>query len=107
MDRTRIARLSAALLFLLFAWIAYTQNQGQQPPQLTISKVKDDLYTSKVTAATSLRGYQRRRILVDDVRSRSRRHCREHKSVTNQPVKYAQHSPSCDHSGGKPSSSPR
>jgi len=44
MDRTHIARLSAGLLFLLFSWIAYTQNQGQQTPQLTISKVKDDLY---------------------------------------------------------------
>jgi len=26
------------------AWIAYTQNQSKQPPQLTMNQVKDDLY---------------------------------------------------------------
>src|SRR5260370_391270 len=47
MDRTHIARLSVTLLFLSFSWIAYTQNQGKQAPQLTINKVKDDLYNIK------------------------------------------------------------
>src|ERR1700736_4063704 len=103
MDRTRIARLSAGLLFMLFSWIAYTQNQGQQPPQLTISKVKDDLYNiegdgGNVAVLVTSEGV----ILVDD------KFDRDHdaivaniKSVTNQPVKYVlsthHHS---DHSGG-------
>src|ERR1700737_928837 len=103
MDRTRIARLSAGLLFLLFSWIAYTQNQGQQPPQLTINKVKDDLYNiegdgGNVAVLVTGEGV----ILVDA------KYDRDHdaivsniKSVTNQPVKYAltthHHA---DHSGG-------
>ena len=44
MSRTLIVRTSAGVLFLLASWAAYTQNQGKQPPQLTINKVKDDLY---------------------------------------------------------------
>src|SRR6267154_3765733 len=103
MDRTRIARLSAALLFLLFSWIAYTQNQGQQPPQLTINKVKDDLYNiegdgGNVAVLVTTEGV----ILVDD------KFDRDHdaimasiKSVTNQPVKYILSTHyHADHSGG-------
>jgi hypothetical protein len=44
MSRTLVVRISAGLLFLFAAWIAYTQNQNKQPPQLKINKVKDDLY---------------------------------------------------------------
>ena len=103
MDRTHIARLSVTLLFLLFSWIAYTQNQGQQPPQLTINKVKDDLYNiegdgGNVAVLVTSEGV----ILVDD------KFDRDHdaivaniKSVTNQPVKYVLSTHHhADHSGG-------
>jgi len=36
-------RLSSVTLCLAASWVAYTQNQGK-PPQLTMNKVKDDLY---------------------------------------------------------------
>jgi hypothetical protein len=39
-----MARISAGALLLAGCWIAYTQDQGQQPPALTLNKVKDDLY---------------------------------------------------------------
>ena len=42
MIRPLAARLAVAALFLLGAWIAYTQNPA--PAQLTINKIKDDLY---------------------------------------------------------------
>jgi cyclase len=103
MNRTRIARLCAGLLFLLFSWIAYTQNQGQQAPQLTINKVKDDLYNiegdgGNVAVLVTNEGV----ILVDD------KFDRDHdaivskiKSVTNQPVKYVLSTHHhADHSGG-------
>jgi len=103
MNRTRIARLSAGLLFLLFSWIAYTQNQGQQPPQLTINKVKDDLYNiegdgGNVAVLVTSEGV----ILVDD------KFDRDHdaivsqiKSVTDKPVKYVLSTHHhADHSGG-------
>src|SRR5580765_8189509 len=102
MNRTRIARLSAGLLFLLFCWIAYTQNQGQAP-QLTINKVKDDLYNiegdgGNVAVLVTSEGV----ILVDD------KFDRDHdaivaqiKSVTSQPVKYVLSTHHhADHSGG-------
>src|SRR5579863_9366287 len=44
MNRTFTIRLAAAVVFLAGAWVAYTQNQGKQPPTLTLNKVKDDLY---------------------------------------------------------------
>ena len=44
MSRTLIARFSAGALLLTGCWIAYTQDQGKQPPALTLNKVKDDLY---------------------------------------------------------------
>ncbi len=103
MDRTHIARLSVTLLFLLFSWIAYTQNQGKQAPQLTINKVKDDLYNiegdgGNVAVLVTSEGV----ILVDD------KFDRDHdaivaniKSVTNQPVKYVLSTHHhADHSGG-------
>ena len=103
MSRTRIARLFAGLLFVLFSWIAYTQNQGKQPPQLTINKVKDDLYNiegdgGNVAVLVTSEGV----ILVDD------KFDRDHdaivaniKSVTNQPVKYVLSTHHhADHSGG-------
>ena len=42
MSRTLVARFSAGALLLLGSWAAYTQNPA--PPQLTLNKVKDDLY---------------------------------------------------------------
>src|SRR5436189_6444324 len=103
MDRTPIARLSVTLLFLLFSWIAYTQNQGKQAPQLTINKVKDDLYNiegdgGNVAVLVTNEGV----VLVDD------KFDRDHdaivskiKSVTNQPVKYVLSTHHhADHSGG-------
>ena len=103
MDRTHISRLSVTLLFLLFSWIAYTQNQGKQAPQLTINKVKDDLYNiegdgGNVAVLVTSEGV----ILVDD------KFDRDHdaivaniKSVTNQPVKYVLSTHHhADHSGG-------
>ena len=41
MNRKIIARISAGVLFLLIAFVAYTQNQ---PGKLTLNKVKDNLY---------------------------------------------------------------
>jgi glyoxylase-like metal-dependent hydrolase (beta-lactamase superfamily II) len=101
-SRTSIARLSAAALFFLLAWIAYTQNAAA-PPQLTINKVKDDLYEiegdgGNVAVLVTKEGV----VLVDD------KYDQDHdailakvKSVTDQPVKFIltthHHG---DHSGG-------
>lgn len=103
MNRTHIARLSAGFLFLLCSWIAYTQNQGQQAPQLTMNKVKADLYNiegdgGNVAVLVTGEGV----ILVDDKFDRDHDAIVSNiKSITNQPVKYVlsthHHS---DHSGG-------
>src|SRR5579872_5630063 len=103
MNRTRIARLCAGLLFLSSAWFAYTQTLGQQAPQLTINKVKEDLYNiegdgGNVAVLVTGEGI----ILVDDKFDRDHDAIVSNiKSVTNQPVKYVlsthHHS---DHSGG-------
>jgi cyclase len=90
------------VLFFLLAWIAYTQNPAQ-PPQLTINKVKDDLYEiegdgGNVAVLVTGEGV----VLVDD------KYDQDHdailskvKSVTDQPIKYIltthHHG---DHSGG-------
>jgi len=102
MNRRILVRISAAGLFLLLAWMAYTQNQGQ-PPQLKVNKVHDNLYEiegdgGNVAVLVTNEGV----ILVDD------KFERDHdaimagiKSVTQQPVKYVfsthYHE---DHSGG-------
>src|SRR6266404_4878921 len=103
MNRTRIARLSAGLLFLLFSWIAYTQNQGQQAPQLTLNKVKDDLYNiegdgGNVAVYVTGEGV----ILVDDKFEQDHEGIvAKVKSVTDQPVKYVLSTHyHADHSGG-------
>src|SRR5215472_10430287 len=103
MSRTLVVRISAGLLFLFAAWIAYTQNQNKQPPQLTINKVKDDLYEiegdgGNVAVYITDEGV----ILIDD------KYDQDHdqivadvRSVTNQPIKYilsTHHH--ADHSGG-------
>jgi cyclase len=102
MNRTIAARTAAGLLFLTLAWFAYTQNQGQ-PPQLTLNKVKEDLFEiegdgGNVAAYVTGDGV----ILVDDKFDRDHEGiANKVKSVTSQPIKYVltthHHS---DHSGG-------
>jgi len=102
MNRKILARVSAGLLFLLLAFVAYTQSQNQ-PPKLTVNKVKDDLYEiegdgGNVGVYITSEGV----ILVDD------KYDQDHegilaavKQVTPLPVKYVisthHHA---DHSGG-------
>ena len=89
MNRKRIARLAAASMFLLLSWIAYTQNQAQQPPQLKINKVKEDLYEiegdgGNVAVLVTSEGV----LLIDDKYDQDHDAIMERiKSVTNQPVK--------------------
>jgi cyclase len=103
MSRTSIARISAGALLLAGGWIAYTQNQGKQPPALTLNKVKDDLFEiegdgGNVAVYVTGEGV----ILVDDKFEQDYENIMAKvKSVTDQPVKYVlsthHHS---DHSGG-------
>ncbi|HEX4274066.1 MAG TPA: MBL fold metallo-hydrolase [Bryobacteraceae bacterium] len=102
MNRRLIARLCAGLLFVLLAWVAYTQNQGK-PPALTINKVHDDLYEivgdgGNVAVLVTSEGI----ILVDDkfeqdhdaILARIR-------TISQQPVKYIINTHyHQDHSGG-------
>lgn len=92
-----------AAVFLLGGWIAYTQNRGGQPPQLTVNKIKDDLYEiegdgGNVAVYVTSEGL----ILVDDKYERDHDAIMEKiKGFTNQPVKYilSTHYHE-DHSGG-------
>ncbi|MBZ5594165.1 MAG: MBL fold metallo-hydrolase [Acidobacteriia bacterium] len=102
MKRTLAARVPAGILLLLGCWIAYTQNQGQ-PPQLTINKVKDDLFEiegdgGNVAVYVTNEGV----ILVDDKFERDHEEiAAKVKSVTDQPVKYVLSTHHhADHSGG-------
>ncbi len=102
MSRTLVARSSAGALLLLGCWIAYTQNQGQ-PPQLTLNKVKDDLYEiegdgGNVAVYVTGDGV----ILVDDKFEQDYEGITSKvKSVTSQPVKYVLSTHHhADHSGG-------
>jgi glyoxylase-like metal-dependent hydrolase (beta-lactamase superfamily II) len=96
-------RMTVAVAFLMCAWIAYTQNQGNQAPQLKVNKVREDLYEiegdgGNVAVYITSEGL----ILVDD------KFDRDHdaivsqiKTFSNQPVKYifSTHYHE-DHSGG-------
>ena len=103
LSRTSLIRLSAAMLFLFVSWIAWTQNQGRKAPQLTISKVKEDLYNiegdgGNVAALVTSEGV----ILIDDKFDQDHEQIVDKvKSVTSQPIRYVinthHHS---DHSGG-------
>jgi len=103
MSRTIIARLAAGALFFLGCWIAYTQSQVNQPPPLTLNKVKEDLFEiegdgGNVAVYVTSEGV----ILVDDKFEQDFDNIMAKvKSVTNAPVKYVltthHHS---DHSGG-------
>ena len=102
MNRKIIARVSAGVLFLLLAFVAYTQNQNQ-PPKLTLNKVKDDLFEiegdgGNVGVYVTSEGV----ILIDD------KFDQDHEAImaavkqaTPQPVKYviSRHY-HADHSGG-------
>lgn len=103
MNRTLAVRLSAALLFLVGAWIAYTQNQGKAPPELKINKIKNDMYEiegdgGNVTVYITGQGV----ILVDDKFDQDHEQIVEKtKSVTSEPIKYIINTHHhADHSGG-------
>jgi len=103
MSRTLVARVSAGGLLLLGGWIAYTQNQGKQPPPLTLNKVKEDLYNiegdgGNVAVYVTGEGV----ILVDDKFEQDHENIvAKVKSVTDQPVKYVLSTHHhADHSGG-------
>src|ERR1035437_1054516 len=91
MSRSMLARLSAAALVSTGCWIAYTQTQAQ-PPKLTLSKVKDDLYMIEGRGG----------ILVDDKYEQDHEGIvAQVKSVRSLPVKYILSTHyHADHSGG-------
>ena len=98
-----VIRLSAVLLFLLGAWVAYTQNNAKQPPQLTLNKIKDDLYEiegdgGNVAVYITNEGV----ILVDDkFEPDFDQIVARVKSVTTQPIRYILSTHyHADHSGG-------
>ena len=103
MSRTLALRVFAGVVFLFGAWIAYTQNQGNQPPQLKVNKVKEDLYEiegdgGNVAVYVTNEGL----ILVDDKFDRDHEAIvTQIKTFSNQPVKYilSTHYHE-DHSGG-------
>ena len=104
MNRKLLLRASAGMaLFLMATWVAHTQNQGKQPPQLNINKVKDDLYEiegdgGNVAVYITNEGV----ILVDDKYDQDHDQIMDKvKSVTNQPIKYILSTHyHADHSGG-------
>src|SRR6201997_683941 len=102
MNRKILARVSAGILFLLLAFVAYTQSQNQ-PPKLTLNKVKDDLYEiegdgGNVAVYITDEGV----ILIDDKFDQDHQGIVDQvKSVTNQPIKYIINTHyHQDHSGG-------
>jgi cyclase len=103
MNQTLVARVFASALLLTGCWIAYTQNQGKQPPPLTLNKVKDDLYNiegdgGNVAVYVTGEGV----VLVDDKFEQDHEGIvAKVKSVTDQPVKYVLSTHHhADHSGG-------
>ena len=103
MNRTIVARAFAGVLLLTGCWIAYTQNQGKQPPPLTLNKVKDDLYEiegdgGNVAVYITGEGV----FLVDDKFEQDHEGIiAKVKSVTDQPVRYVLSTHHhADHSGG-------
>ena len=103
MNRTVVIRCSAAALFLAGAWVAYTQNNTKAPPELTINKVKDDLYEiegdgGNVAVYVTGEGV----IMVDDKYEQDYDQIMAKvKSVTSQPIRYILSTHyHADHSGG-------
>ncbi|MBV9507665.1 MAG: MBL fold metallo-hydrolase [Acidobacteriia bacterium] len=102
MNRTVIARAGAGVVFLAGAWFAYTQ-QANQPAQLNLNKVKEDLYEiegdgGNVAVYITNEGV----ILIDDKFDQDHAQIvAKVKSVTNQPIKYVINTHyHADHSGG-------
>ena len=106
MSRTLIARISACVLFITLACIAYWQpayTQNNAPAKLKLNKVKDDLYEiegdgGNVAVYITDEGV----ILIDDKFDQDHQGIVDQvKTVTNQPIKYilSTHHHS-DHSGG-------
>ena len=107
MKKTTLARVCVAAVFLIGFWVAYTQN----PPagQLTIGKLKDDLYQivgdgGNVAVYITGEGV----ILVDDKFEQDHEQIvAKVKSVTSQPIKYILNTHHhADHSGGNVSFEP-
>jgi glyoxylase-like metal-dependent hydrolase (beta-lactamase superfamily II) len=103
MSRTLFVRCFAGLLFLMGAWVAYTQNQGKQPPQLTLNKIKDDLYEiegdgGNVALLITNEGV----IMVDDKYEQDYDQIMaKEKSITGLPIRYILSTHyHADHSGG-------
>ncbi len=106
MSRTLIARISACVLFLALAFVAYRQpayTQNPAPAKLTLNKVKDDLYEiegdgGNVAVYITDEGV----ILIDDKFDQDHQGIVDQvKSVTNQPIKYIINTHyHADHSGG-------
>src|SRR5437667_7818531 len=101
--KTLLIRLSAGMLALGGAWVAYTQNNAKQPPELKINKVFDDLYEiegdgGNVAVYITDEGV----ILVDDKYEPDfDQIVSKVKSVTNQPIRYILSTHyHADHSGG-------
>jgi len=101
MKRTTLLRLFVAVLFFVGSWTAYTQNPP--PGQMTISKVKDDLYQivgdgGNVAVYVTGEGV----ILVDDkFEPDYEQIVAKVKSVTTEPIKYILNTHHhADHSGG-------
>ncbi len=96
-----MTRMFAGLVFLVLAWIAFTQ--APQPQKLTLNKVKDDLYEiegdgGNVAVYITDEGV----ILIDDKFDQDHQAIVDYvKSVTNQPIKYVINTHHhADHSGG-------
>lgn len=91
------------MLALGGAWVAFTQNNAKQPPELKINKVFDDLYEiegdgGNVAVYITNEGV----IMVDDKYEQDHDQIMQKvKSVTNQPIKYILSTHyHADHSGG-------
>src|SRR3974377_1056469 len=106
MSRAILVRCTAGALFLLGAWVAYTQNQGKQPPQLNLNKVKDALYEIEGDGGTvAVYITNEGVILVDDKYEKAYYQIiAKVKRFTNQPVRYILSTHyHADHSGGNTS----
>jgi len=101
MSRIFVARVVIGAAFLTLGWVAWTQTQA--PPQLTLNKVKDDLFEiegdgGNVAVLVTGEGV----ILIDDKFDQDHDQIvAKVRSVTAQPIKYifsTHHH--ADHSGG-------
>ncbi len=106
MRRTILVRVCAVLFALAGVWVAYTQNQ-QAPAELSIQKVKGDLYMIGMAAGVgggNIAVYPTDEgvILVDDMFDRDYSNILDKvKSISDKPVKYVLNTHHHDdHAGG-------